>query len=220
VGPDVDAEAVGTMSDAIMDYVEGAVGSPWVYAALFAFAMIDGFFPAIPSESLVVSAGVFAASGEPNLAGIIATAALGAFAGDHISYLLGRTAGGRLLRRAQPGSRKAAALERGGRLLRDRGGTILIVCRYIPGARTAITLTAGAVAYPLRSFSLFDGIAALSWGAYSALVGYAGGAAFEEEPLKGLALGLGIALTVTLLVEVVRHLRRRQGLNSGMTCSP
>jgi membrane-associated protein len=197
------------MSDAIMDYVEGAMGSPWVYLALLAFAMIDAFLPAVPSESLVVSAGVFAASGEPNLAGIIAAAAVGAFAGDHISYLIGRTAGGRLLRGARPGSRKAAALERGGRLLRDRGGTILIVCRYIPGARTAITLTAGAVAYRLRSFSLFDGVAALSWAAYSALVGYIGGAAFEDEPFKGLALGLGIALTVTLVVELIRHVRRR-----------
>jgi membrane protein DedA with SNARE-associated domain len=197
------------MSDAIMDYVEGAMGSPWVYLALLAFAMIDGFLPAVPSESLVVSAGVFAASGEPNLVGIIAAAALGAFAGDHISYLIGRTAGGRVLRRGQPAGRKARALERGRGLLEERGGTILVVCRYIPGARTAITLTAGAVAYPLRSFSLFDGMAALSWGTYSALIGYVGGAAFEDDPFKGLALGLGLALTVALLVEVARHLRRR-----------
>jgi membrane-associated protein len=197
------------MSEAITELVEGAMGSPWVYLAICAFAAIDGFFPAVPSESLVVSAGVFAATGEPNVFAVIGVAAAGAFAGDHISYMIGRTAGGRVLERAKPGSRKAAALERGGRLLADRGGTILIVCRYIPGARTAITLTAGAVRYPLRSFSLFDGVAALSWGAYSAMIGYVGGAAFEEEPLKGLALGLGLALTVTLLVEVVRHLRRR-----------
>lgn len=197
------------MSEAITELVEGVMGSPWVYLAICAFAAIDGFFPAVPSESLVVSAGVFAATGEPNVFAVIGVAAAGAFAGDHISYLIGRTAGGRILERAKPGSRKAAALERGGRLLADRGGTILIVCRYIPGARTAITLTAGAVRYPLRTFSAFDGVAALSWGAYSAMIGYVGGAAFEEEPLKGLALGLGLALTVTLLVEVVRHLRRR-----------
>ena len=182
--------------------------SPWVYAALFAFAAIDAFFPIVPSESLVITAGVFAASGEPNLFGVIAAASLGAFVGDHISYFIGRFAGEKAMRRAKPGSRKAAAWQRGHKLLTDRGGTILIVCRYIPGARTAITLTAGAVAYRLRSFSFFDGIAALSWGAYSATVGYVGGEAFEDSPWKGLALGLGIALTVSLTVEVVRHMRR------------
>jgi membrane-associated protein len=198
------------MADAITELVEGAMSSPWVYLALCAFAAIDAFFPIVPSESLVISAGVFAATGEPNLVAVIAVAALGAFAGDHISYLVGRTAGGRLLERAKPGSKKAAALERGGKLLSDRGGTILIVCRYIPGARTAITLSAGALQYPLRKFSLFDGIAALSWGTYSALVGFIGGAAFEDDPFKGLALGLGLALGVTFTVELVRHLRRRR----------
>ena len=196
------------MADAITNLVEGAMGSPWIYAALFAFAALDAFFPIVPSESLVITAGVFAAGGEPNLAGIIVAAGLGAFVGDHISYFIGRFAGEKAMQRAKPGSRKAAAWARGHKLLTERGGTILIVCRYIPGARTAITLTAGAVSYRLRTFSFFDAIAASSWATYSALVGYIGGEAFEESPWKGLALGLGIALTVTLTVELIRHLRR------------
>ena len=49
------------MAEAITDLVEGAMGSPWVYLALCAFAAIDAFFPVVPSESLVISAGVFAA---------------------------------------------------------------------------------------------------------------------------------------------------------------
>jgi membrane protein DedA with SNARE-associated domain len=200
------------MADAITDLVEGAMGSPWVYLALCAFAAIDAFFPVVPSESLVITAGVFAATGEPNVFAVIGVSALGAFAGDHVSYMIGRSAGGRLLSRAKPGSRKAAALDRGGRLLADRGGTILVVCRYIPGARTAITLSAGALRYPLRSFSFFDGIAALSWGTYSVLVGYLGGSAFEDDPLKVLGLGLGLALTVSLLVEAIRHVRRRPAI--------
>ena len=196
------------MADAIIELVEGAMDSPWVYVALCAFAAIDAFFPIVPSESLVITAGVFAASGEPDLLGVIVASGLGAFVGDHVSYFIGRFAGEKAMRRAKPGSRRAAAWQRGHKLLTDRGGTILIVCRYIPGARTAITLTAGAVAYRLRSFSFFDGIAAFSWAAYSATVGYIGGEAFEDSPWKGLALGLGIALTVTLTVEVIRHVRR------------
>jgi membrane protein DedA with SNARE-associated domain len=198
------------MSDAITHLVEGAITSPWVLLALFAFAAIDGFFPAVPSESLVVTAGVFAASGEPSLPLIIAAAALGAFTGDHIAYLLGRTAGDRLTRRIRAGTKKAAAFGWAGRTLAERGGTIIVVCRYIPGARTAVTVTAGAVRYPLRSFSAFDGIAALSWGSYSALVGYLGGAAFEDAPLNGVALGLGLAISVAVGVEVVRHLYSRR----------
>jgi membrane-associated protein len=194
------------MAEAITQLVEGAMGSPWVYLALFAFAALDAFFPIVPSESLVITAGVFAAAGEPNLAGVIVAAGLGAFAGDHVSYFTGRAAGERL---ARPGSRRAAALARAGGLLERRGGAILLICRYIPGARTGVTLTAGAVAYPLRSFSVFDALAAFSWAAYSALVGFLGGAAFEGDPLKGLGVGLGLAVGVTLTVELARKLRRR-----------
>ena len=177
--------------------------------ALCAFAAIDAFFPAVPSESLVITAGVFAATGEPSLAGVIGFSALGAFAGD--PHLLPA----RAHRRRAAAAPREARLQAGqglraglGRMLSERGATILIVCRYIPGARTAITLTAGAVAYRLRSFTLFDGIAALSWGTYCALVGYIGGEAFEDAPWKGLLLGLGIALAVTMTVELIRHLRR------------
>ncbi len=207
------------MSAAILDFVHGLMGSPWVYLALFSFAAIDGFFPVVPSESLVITAGVFAANGEPLLPLVIVAAAAGAFAGDHIAYLGGRTAGDRLVTRLKPGSKRRLAFDRAGRVLDDRGGLIIVVCRYIPGARTAITMTAGAVRHPLRSFSFFDGIAAGSWAAYSALIGFLGGAAFENDPLKGLALGLGVALAITATVEVVRHVHARSACRAVAECA-
>jgi membrane protein DedA with SNARE-associated domain len=197
------------MSDAILNLLDGAMTSPWIYAALFALAAIDGFLPLVPSETLAISAGVYAAAGDTTLVAVIAAAALGAFAGDHISYLTGRRFGRRLVDGAAPGSRRAAGFGWARGQLAERGGSILIVCRYIPGARTATTLTAGAVGHRLRSFSTFDAIAALSWGAYTALVGYVGGTAFEDNPLMGVGVGLGIALGLAGTVEVVRHRRRR-----------
>lgn len=196
------------MNDAILDWLDGAMTSPWLYAALFALAAVDGFLPLVPSETVAISAGVYAAAGDTHLVAVIAAAAIGAFVGDHVSYALGRGAGGRLLRRARPDGRSQAALSWAQRQLAERGGSILIVCRYIPGARTATTLAAGTVSHPLRSFSPFDAIAALSWGIYTALIGYIGGTAFEHEPLLGLGVGLGIALTVAGTVELVRHRRR------------
>jgi membrane protein DedA with SNARE-associated domain len=92
----------------------------------------------------------------------------------------------------------------------DRGGLILVVARYVPGGRTAVTVTMGAVGYRLRWFSLFAAVAAVSWGLYGALLGYVGGVAFEDDPVKGVAVGLGLALSVTAVVEGVRFVRRRR----------
>ncbi|TDD28583.1 DedA family protein [Nonomuraea terrae] len=200
------------MSHAILDFVEQAMSSPWLYLALFALALLDGFFPVVPAETSVITAGVFAATGEPNLALVILVASLGAFTGDHISYLIGSRAGGRLgERRAFVWARDALAV---------RGGLVLVVARYIPGGRTATTLTMGAVRHPLRSFTFFDAVAAVSWGVYSGLIGFFGGMAFENDPIKGLLLGFGIAVSVTVVVEVVRWIRKRRAINASPASLP
>src|ERR687894_2355088 len=115
------------MTDVILPFVEDVMASPWIYLVLFAVAAIDGFFPLVPSETSVLTAGVFAASGETSLPLVILFAAIGAFSGDQISYFLGRAAGPRLQRRAQPGSRRHSALEWARGALAARGGVIIIV---------------------------------------------------------------------------------------------
>lgn len=204
-----------------MELVHTAVTSPWFYLVLFAVAAIDGFFPVVPSESTVITAGVYAASaGQPDLVPVVALAAAGAFIGDHVSYTVGRLSGGRLERRLRPGTRRHGAFAWASRTLAERGGLILVVARYVPGGRTAVTMTMGAVGYPLRSFSMFAAIAAVSWAVYGALLGYVGGVAFENDPIKGVAVGLGLALTVTAVVEAVRFAVRRRRAPAASPESP
>lgn len=192
--------------------LDTVIASPWLYLVLFTVAMLDGFFPVVPAETMVITAGVFAANGRPDLAPVIAVAAAGAFIGDHISYQIGRRAGQGLLRRLRPGSRGRAGFEWAARELDRRGGLVLVVARYIPGGRTAATMTTGALGYPRRRFALFDGVAAVSWALYSGVIGYLGGVAFEDNAGKGLLFGLGIAAGITALVELTRFLiaRRRR----------
>ena len=95
-------------------------------------------------------------------------------------------------------------------VLEERGSYIITVARFIPGGRTATTFTAGYVRFPWRKFLLFDLIAASIWGSYTVLLGYFGGATFEEQPWKGLLLAFAIALAVTALIEAVRYLRHRR----------
>ncbi|MFO7250339.1 MAG: DedA family protein [Actinomycetes bacterium] len=195
------------MSHAILDFLHQAIASPWLYVAIFAVALVDAFFPAVPSETAVITAGVFAAAtGTPDIPLVIAVSAVGAFLGDHVSYLLGRSSIGRLRRRG----RAQAVFDWADRALRERGGLVLVIARYIPGGRTATTITAGAVSYSLRRFAFFDAIAAISWGCYAVAIGYVGGAAFENDPIKGLLLGFAIAIAVTIVVEAVRYVRRRR----------
>ncbi|MEU8152642.1 DedA family protein [Micromonospora sp. NPDC048986] len=205
----------------LLDLLHDTMSSPWVYLAIFAIAVLDGFFPVVPSETAVITAGVFAASGAPYLPAVILVAASGALIGDHISYAIGRGGGTRLLDRLPAEGRRRAAIEWARRGIATRGGLILTVARYVPGGRTAVTLTMGAVRYPRRRFLAFDALAAGSWGLYSGLVGYLGGMAFEQDPLRGLLLGLGLALGVTTIVEVVRWLgRRRRSTESASATEP
>ncbi|MET8282321.1 DedA family protein [Micromonospora sp. NPDC005174] len=199
----------------LLELLHDTMSSPWVYLALFAIAALDGFFPVVPSETAVITAGVFAASGAPYLPAVILVAAAGALVGDHVSYAIGRGGGARLLDRLPPDGRRRTAVDWARRGIATRGGLILTVARYVPGGRTAVTLTMGAVHFPRRRFLAFDAIAAGSWGLYSGLVGYVGGLAFEQDPLRGLLLGLGLALSVTVVVEVVRWLRGRRAAGAG-----
>ncbi|MFG1949841.1 DedA family protein [Micromonospora sp. NPDC048830] len=193
----------------VLDVLHGTITSPWVYLVIFVVTAVDAVFPAVPGETVVITAGVFAAGGHPALALVIVVAVLGALAGDHCSYGIGRRGGAQRLARLPAASRRRAGSEWARRAVGRHGGLILTTARYVPGGRTAVTLTMGAVRYPLLRFLLYDVVAASSWATYCALLGYYGGLAFERDPVKGLLAGIGLALLVTLLVEAVRRLRRR-----------
>lgn len=198
------------MKDSIMTFMEGLMGSPWIYLGIFTIALLDGFFPVVPAETAVITAGVFASTqGKPIILVSVLVAAAGAFVGDHISYLIGRTGGGAIRRKLKPGSKKGKLFDWAENALAERGGMVLIIARYIPGGRTATTLITGTVGYPLKRFSTFDAIAALSWGIYCSAIGYFAGSAVEDDPLMGLLIGFGIAISITIIIEVVRFVVKR-----------
>ncbi|WP_093147138.1 DedA family protein [Saccharopolyspora antimicrobica] len=197
------------MTDAALGLLQQAMASPWVYLALFVLAALDGFIPVIPGEASLVTAAVFVGSGDLNLFAIVLAGAAGAFAGDHVAYLIGRSSIGRLQARIRRRPRSRAAFDWASATLAERGGQALLASRWVPGVRTATTITMGGVGYPLRSFALFDTAAAALWATSWSLMGYLGGAAFGTDPIKGLLFGLGLATVLMLLSGAVRHIRRR-----------
>jgi membrane-associated protein len=188
--------------------------SGWAYAIVFAVAFLDALVPIVPSETLVITAGVVAGAGDLSLALVVPAAMAGAFLGDNSAYLIGRRYGTRVTERYFRSEKAHHRLEWAERQLSERGGELIVVARFIPGGRTAVTLSAGMLRYPWRRFVLFDAIATLGWALYASLLGYFGGRAFEDAPWKGLLLALGIAFAVAGGVEGVRWLRRRRGVGA------
>ncbi len=186
-------------------------GAWWSYPVVFAVSMLDAFFPLVPSESVVITAGVLASSGDMSLPLVIACASLGAIVGDNISYALGSWLGERRVKRVFGGERSRRAFEWAERQLKVRGFYLIIVGRFIPGGRTAITFSCGYVhAMRWRRFIVADVIAGLLWASYASLLGYLGGKQFEDAPWKGLLVAFAVAVAVGGLVELARWLRNRR----------
>lgn len=199
------------MLDVVNQLITDVMSSPWIYLAIFLVSAIDAFFPAVPSESSIIAAAVFAGTtGHPQPLLLIAVAAIGAYVGDNISYLIGRTCGGWVLDRLTKHPKRMAAYDWAKRALLTRGGLMIVAARYIPGGRTATTMVAGSLRYPVARFQLFTLLAAASWSTYSVLIGLIGGVAFEDNPLAGVLLGFGIAAAITVAVELGRLWYRRR----------
>jgi membrane protein DedA with SNARE-associated domain len=190
--------------------VDALSSSPWTYALLLAFAAFDALVPVFPSETAAIAAGVLAAAGDLNITFVVAAAAGGAFIGDISSYVVGRTAGraavGRLMSRAGAGG--LARLAWAGRVLEQRGSSVIVFARFVPGGRTAATLTAGLISMSARAFLLAAAAAAILWASFAAGLGYVGGRALQEEPWRALVAAAALAVLLLLGVEVARRLRR------------
>jgi membrane protein DedA with SNARE-associated domain len=186
-----------------------STASGWAYGVVFVLALLDAFLPVVPSETVVITAGVIAAGGDLSLWLVVAAGAAGAFAGDNISYLIGREFGHAVVDRFLRGQKAQRRIEWGKRQIRERGVQLILVGRFIPGGRTAVTISAGLTRFGWRRFAAPDAVAAAAWAIYAALLGYFGGRAFEDEPWQGLVIALGVGFALAGAVEGGRALRRR-----------
>lgn len=196
------------MTDTLLDLARGVMGSPWLYLVLLLCAALDGVLPFLPSEAMLLVSGAFAATGHPDVVLVALVASAGAFAGDHLCYLIGRRLGPPVLGRLRPGTKRHGAAQRLSVLLERRGGVIVLAGRFVPGMRSVTTLTAGATAFPRRAFTAFDAAGALLWGVSGALLGYFTGTAFQDSPVKGLLVALTLAAVVIAAGELAGRVRR------------
>ncbi|WBU38924.1 DedA family protein [Homoserinibacter sp. YIM 151385] len=198
------------MDDAWLDAV---AASPWLLPALFGLVVADALVVVLPSETLVVALGaLWGASGEPAIGAVLAVAAAGAVVGDSLCYLLGRTVG--LERwRWQRGPRVARAVGRVRDQVHRRATVLVFTARYIPFARIAVNLAAGASRLPYRRYLPLSAAAGCAWAVYNLAIGALFGRVLEHEPLLAVVIAVAVAISLGVVVDAVaqRLARRRAG---------
>lgn len=185
------------------DLVTALAHSPWLFLVVFVVCVVDGFFPPIPSETVVVGAAtIAAATGTPHLLPLIAVAAAGAIAGDNLAYAIGRGVGVARWRWMRT-RRVAAAFEWARRGLDRRGALLIFTARYIPVGRIAVNMTAGATRFPRARFAAISVAAGITWALYSAVFGVVAGQWLHDQPVLAIILSVVLAAGVGAAIDVI-----------------
>lgn len=194
----------------INDLLLQAVASPWLVLILFAVTVLDGFFPPVPSETVLVAAAAASVSGGgANLLLLGVVAAIGAALGDNIAFLLGRRIG--TTRRGwMQRPRVRGAFARAEQALETRSAALVLGARYIPVGRVAVNMTAGAVRFPWRRFLPLSLVAGASWSTLSLAIGLLAGSWIEDQPVLSAGVGIVIALLIGVVIDRVSAARRRR----------
>ncbi|HYF73788.1 MAG TPA: DedA family protein, partial [Nocardioides sp.] len=129
-------------------------------ALAFAEAVL-GVGLVLPGEAAVTS--IAATTPTERLPWLVLFVTLGAVAGDHLNYGLGRALGARL-----PQSRVVRRVgtrhwDRGVELLRTRGAAALVVSRLLPVVRTLMPAVAGVAHLRYRTFLAASVIGSVLW---------------------------------------------------------
>ena len=178
-----------------------------------------GFF--LPGDSLLVTAGILAASGHLSLGGLLSLVTLCAIAGDQLNYFVGRKAGQALYKREDSFFFKKKHLERAHEFYEKYGVKTIIIARFVPIVRTFCPAVAGAARMTYRRYLPFDIFGGILWVFSTVLGGFFLGRSVPNIN-KHLHIVIALVVFVSILPAIIEVLRsRRKSANSpGSTAVP
>ncbi|WP_022869366.1 DedA family protein [Yaniella halotolerans] len=183
------------MLDFVEELILGAAEAWWMPLAVFLLSLIDGFFPVVPSESVLIAlASISGVRNGISLTTIFFMGWFGAFIGDQIAYWLGRTIGVKRFRwmRTRSVVRVIGSVQK---TLKHSGSLVVMTARHIPGGRVAVNFIAGATRMKVVKFMSLDFVSAAIWAAYSIAIGY-----FTSGWLENTVLQIALALVLAALL--------------------
>jgi len=165
-----------------------------------------GFF--LPGDSLLVTAGVFAASGQLHISELVLLVPLCAIVGDQIGYWIGRKAGHALYRREDSLVFRKAHLQRAHQFYEKYGGKTVILARFVPIVRTFCPPVAGAAEMSYARYFAYDVVGGILWGAGMILGGYFLGRQIPNIS-ENIHYVIAVVIFLSLLPPAIGLLRAR-----------
>jgi membrane-associated protein len=126
----------------------------------------------LPGDSLLVTAGVFAAAGYLNMWSLNILLITAAIVGDTVGYWIGRKAGPALFKRPKSLLFNPEHLKRAHDFYEKHGGKTIIIARFMPIVRTFAPVVAGMGRMNYRRFVSFNVFGGIFWVLSMTLIGY------------------------------------------------
>lgn len=181
-------------------------------------ALFVGFV--VPGETVAILGGVSASLGHVPLWAVLTVVIVAAVVGDSVGFEVGRAFGPRVLE-VRPLQRHRARLDDARDLLARRGGSAVLLGRWVAFFRAVMPALAGMSSMRYRTFFVYNALGGILWGTVVVVGGYLAGrsyAAVETWLGTGAAVVVGVATVVALVVWQVR--RRSAGAAGGEVDGP
>ncbi len=192
------------------------------YLAVLGLVGVEGFGVPAPGQTILIVAGVYAASGQLSLAAVLACGIVAAVVGDNIGYAIGHFGGrplvvryGRYVFLTEP---RLAHVES---FFANRGTIVVPTARFIDGLRQFNGVAAALAQMPWWRFCACNAVGAVLWATLWVLVGnfagnhiaavYAVAVRYEKYLLIGLA--------VVLIAWLIRWLVRKRHRSAAETAA-
>ncbi len=132
--------------------------------------MLVGFF--LPGDTLLLSAGVFAAQGNLPIGLTIAVIAFAAILGDNTGYTIGKLMGPRIFTKKDGIIFRQEYVQRSKKFYDRHGAKTMLLAHFIPLVRSFAPLVAGVGKMPRGQFFVYDAIGIIVWATLVTLLGY------------------------------------------------
>jgi membrane-associated protein len=166
-----------------------------------------GFF--LPGDSLLVTAGIFAAAGHLKLGMLLFLVSFCAIAGDQLGYWIGRQAGQALYKRKDSFIFKKRHLERAHEFYTKYGGKTVVLARFVPIIRTFASPVAGAARMKYRRFLSYDICGGFLWVWGMVLLGYFLGSSIPNVD-DHIHIVIAVVVFLSILPAVFEVVRQRK----------